>query len=244
MRAFIASMLLATGCPANTEPGLAPYVCAWTPEAPVIDGSLSDAVWARMEALPIESVLQGDTGPGIPRGSVKMCYDATHLYVAFDFEDRDIQPFSANDDDTLWLGDVAELFLKPAENDPRYFEFNVAPNAALMDARFPERGHPWEEARQWSSGAEVKATLVRSVLGGVTEDFGYFVEMAIPLAALETEVKAGDVWSFGAFRYDYGAPRDEPILLMAIPKSRAGFHAWEDYRPLQFAAPATGNASR
>ena len=238
MKALITSLLMLSGCPAESGEGLKPYVCAWTDEAPVIDGNLNDTAWMHIEALPIESVLQGDTEPGIPRGSVKMRYDATHLYVAFDFEDHDIQPFSSGNDDTLWLGDVAELFLKPAQDVARYFEFNAAPNGALMDARFAERGDPWEDARQWSSGAEVKTTLVRSVLGAEVEDFGYFVEMAIPLTALEQPVSAGDVWSFGAFRYDYGAPREEPILLMAIPKSRAGFHAWEDYRPLVFGDPA------
>lgn len=242
MRALLVAVLTLAGCPptdnANPEaaPGLAPYICAWTEQAPEIDGTLSDPLWAETQALPIESVLQGDTSQGIPSGTVQMRYGDTHLYVAFDFEDSDIQPFSELDDDTLWLGDVAELFVKPRHDDPRYFEFNIAPNGALMDARFPERGTPWEENRGWSSGANVKTTLVRSVLGGITEDFGYFVEMAIPLNAFETPITPGDVWSFGAFRYDYGEPRTEPILLMAIPKSRAGFHAWEDYRPLLFGA--------
>lgn len=222
------------------EAALEPYVCPFTGEAPVVDGEVSDNVWARAASLPIGHLLEGDAAPGIPGGTVRLLWDETHLYVAFEFEDRDIWSFSSDDDDTLWLGDVAEVFLKPAEDNTLYFEFNVAPSGALMDARFPNRGAGgYYRGKAWASGARV-ATRVGGTDGhDVDEDSGWTVEMAIPFDRLGGAPGTGtpDTWNFGAFRYDYGKQYDRPLQLMSIPRSRAGFHAYEDYRPLLFERP-------
>lgn len=219
------------------EASLEPYVCAFTEEAPDIDGVVSDAAWSRAEALPIEHVLDGDIAPGIPTGTVRLLLDDTCLYAAFEFEDRDIWSFSDENDDMLWLGDVAELFLKPAEDSTLYFEFNVAPSGALMDARFSNRGAGgYYRGKAWASGARVATTVHGTDGDDADEDDGWTVEMAIPFERMGGVPGVGTpgVWRFGAFRYDYGKQYDRPLQLMSIPKSRAGFHAYEDYRPLVF----------
>jgi hypothetical protein len=219
---------------------LEPYACPFVGEAPVVDGDVSDNVWGRAAALPVRHVLDGDTSPGVPSGTARLLWDETYLYVAFEFEDRDIWSFSDEDDDMLWLGDVAEVFLKPAEDNTLYFEFNVAPSGALMDARFSNRGAGgYYRGKTWASGARV-ATRVRGTDGDdADEDGGWSVEMAIPFDRMGGVPGAGtsEVWRFGAFRYDYGKQYDRPLQLMSIPQSRAGFHAYEDYRPLVFERP-------
>jgi hypothetical protein len=215
---------------------LEPYTCIRAKAAPTIDADLSDPVWAEAGVLPIQHVLGGDTTSGIPEAVVRLAYDDTHLYVAYTFEDKDIWAYSDEDDDMLWLGDVAELFVKPSEEETMYYEFNVSPTGALMDAQFPNRGAGgYYRGKAWSSRAVV-ATRVDGTEGEFSDDdTGWTVEMAVPLSAFgvaegETPVR----WTFGAFRYDYGKQYDTPLQLMSIPKSRAGFHAYEDYRPLVF----------
>ena len=52
-------------------------------EAPVIDGDLSDAVWAKAQVIDEFYQIEPDTGqPGSERTELRFLYDADNLYIA------------------------------------------------------------------------------------------------------------------------------------------------------------------
>lgn len=212
-----------------------PFARAW--QAPKIDGRLDDACWNDAAVLEIGYVFDGDTAPGIPETTARIMWDDTFLYIGYEAVDRDIWSFSDKHDDTMWLGDVVEFFIKPHNDAKLYFEFNFAPNATFMDARMVSRGGGgFPRGKTWESGAKVASHLRGTDNNDQDDDEGYSVEVAIPLAALELTPETGETGTFAAFRYDYGKQYDNQLLLMSIPSAPTlGFHSFEYYQPFVFA---------
>ena len=167
----------------------------------------------------------------------RFLWDDKYLYVAFECEDCDIWSFSNKPDDHLWKGDVAELFIKPSTSVHAYYEFVIAPNGTMYDARYPSRGAGgYPRFKDWSSNAKVATTIDGTNGDAGDDDRGYVVEMAIPLAAFTGTAKPtnGVTWTVGAFRYDYSKLFETPMLLMSIPELERGFHYYEGYNKLTF----------
>ena len=233
-----------TGCPQAALPVIAPaeFHCKWTSQDIQVDGLLDEEVWSKADPVPLPFILVPKTPPAvIPSTTVRMLWDAETLYVGIECEDDDIWSYSDQDDEILWYGDVAELFIKPSTDDLSYVEFVAAPNGALFDAVHPSRGAGgFRRARTWSSNARI-ATRMDGTDGDWSDaDKGYTVEMAIPLRAFSpAPVPAcGTVWTFGAFRYDYSKSFKKQLLLMSIPEAvHDGFHYYEGYHRLVFSKP-------
>jgi hypothetical protein len=215
----------------------APYICRPAGAAIAVDGLLDEPAWQHAETLAVRYVFKPKeyTVPP-PDTTVRLLWDRDYLYVGFTCVDDDIWSFSSQADDSLWFGDVVELFIKPSRVTKNYYEFNIAPNGTLYDASYPSRGAgSFSRFKTWSSGARV-ATAVNGSDGNFEDyDQGYTVEVAIPWPAfLEGAPGAGGFWTFGAFRYDYSKSFDDPVLLMSIPGPLSRFHDYEEYQDIEF----------
>jgi hypothetical protein len=239
---FLCSFLMA-GCasrpPVVQEVAPGPYVCRPAGTAIVVDGRLDESAWQHAETLAIRYVFKPEkyTVPP-PETTVRLLWDRDYLYVGFTCIDDDIWSFSSRADDTLWSGDVAELFLKPSREAKNYYEFIVAPNGALYDTRYPSRGAGGSNRfKSWSSGARI-ATGVKGTDGNCEDsDQGYCVEMAIPWAAFsEGRPAENSIWTFGAFRYDYSKSLEDPFLLTSMPGPLTWFHNYEKYQDIRFSS--------
>ncbi len=207
---------------------------------PTLDGKLDDAAWQSAAVLVLTNQYRPDYPvSNRPRTEVRFCWDDAHLYAAFSCEDDDVWSFGDQPDSTLWIGDAFELFLKPSRDRRAYVEFVVAPNGTLYDALYPSRGAGGgARFKTWFSGARI-ATAVDGTDGDWQDtDRGYVVELAIPweaFAEIADPPRAGDEWTFGAFRCEVSHSRDDTLMLMSIPKSGpTGFHSFEFYQPLRF----------
>jgi hypothetical protein len=202
-----------------------------------IDGRLDEPAWRKADSLKVSFLLEPKDAENRSATTARFLWDDKYLYVAFECEDCDIWSYSNKSDDQLWRGDVAELFVKPSTSTRAYYEFVIAPNGAMYDARYPSRGAGgYWRFKGWSSKANV-ATAINGTDGDVgDDDRGYIVEMAIPLAAFTDAEKPADgvIWTVGAFRYDYSKLFETPMLLMSIPESKRGFHYYEGYNQLIF----------
>lgn len=107
---------------------------------PAIDGDLADVAWqdaAVIEGLSPPSVAPGNSGGAAPRPfptTVRVLWDAEALYVAFSCTDPDI--FSSGTlghDDNLYMEDVVEVFLDPADNGRAFAEIQVSPEGRTLD---------------------------------------------------------------------------------------------------------------
>jgi hypothetical protein len=203
-----------------------------------IDGTLNEAGWDRAEKLPIHLVYHPkDSTAPIPGGTVQLLWDDQFLYVGFTCKDDDIWSYSKIPDEDLWLGDVVEIFIKPHRDQHAYYEFVIAPNAVLYDARYASRGAgSTHRFRTWSSGAVVASHTDGTDGDWQDNDRGYTVEIAIPWSAFSAGDRppAGETWTFAAFRYDYSKSTEAPYLLMSVPVSTIGFHDYEAYQELIF----------
>ncbi|WP_269523708.1 carbohydrate-binding family 9-like protein [Coraliomargarita parva] len=242
MIGLAALSLMAVGC--SRQPLAAatvespPYRCQTAGSPVVIDGRIDEAAWDLAEPITTFYAFLPADATELSATEARVLWDADYLYVSIVCTDTDIWSYSDEPDSDLWLGDVGEFFVKPDGDKPVYYEFVVAPNGTLFDARYPSRGAGGANRfKTWSSGAHV-ATSVDGTDGDLSdEDRSFTIEMAIPLTAFEGATVPADsvTWTFNFGRYDFSKHFEQPLLLMSMPESpRNGFHYYEGYTDLVF----------
>jgi hypothetical protein len=166
-------------------------------------GRLDRVPWAEVPAFPLLFRADGG-GPPEQATTVRVCRDASWLYVRFDCADRDAWGTFERRDDPIYQEEAVELFLAPGEADPtRYFEFEVSPGGVLFDARIHnptsqradlEADPAWNcPGIVWQAGRQ-----------GHEHEEDWWAALAIPWAALTPQVPA--VWRANFYRIE--RPRD------------------------------------
>jgi hypothetical protein len=152
--------------------------------------------------------------------------------------DRELRSFGTKRNDTLWEGDVFELFFKPALDKPAYYEFQANPRSLILELAFSKRG---EDFATLAARPPLGMRAVAKVDGTLDQpgdlDRSWTVEGLIPWSAFAPtggRPKVGDSWSFALCRYDYGPEGTEPVLTSSAPLQRMSFHRFEDYGRLTF----------
>ncbi|MFO7976726.1 MAG: carbohydrate-binding family 9-like protein [Candidatus Hydrogenedentota bacterium] len=214
------------------------YLVRQTDQAITIDGRLDEPAWQRANVISHFFVFSPENAQIISPTELRMLWDSEFLYLAYQCEDKDIWSFSDQRDDSLWNGDVGEFFVKPSRDELLYYEFVIAPNATVFDARYPSRGAGGANRfKGWNSGMQAASTLNGSDNDHRDDDLGYIIEAAIPWEAFREAGKPGigTEWTFGAFRYDYSKLFEEPLLLKSFPgEATHGFHSYESYGNMRF----------
>ena len=226
--------------PPASKTGLptAEYKCHFADTQIVLDGQIKEPVWAKADI--IENFFILGTDRKAPATTVaRLLWNHNYLYIAFECQDDDIAPYATGADGPLWNGDVVELFIKPQEQKPEYFEFEFNPAGTIFDAFYTTgRGEPHEIALLWDSGAKVGYTVNGSANRRDDNDIGYTIEVAIPLSIfngmITTAPVKGTSWKFAVCRYDYSKNLPAPLLVMSCPNSTHGFHGYELYQTILF----------
>ncbi|MFO0960586.1 MAG: sugar-binding protein [Isosphaeraceae bacterium] len=211
--------------------------CNWADQAPKIDGIADEAVWKKAQVIDkFPAFWKGlDTGKTT---RARLLWDDEALYFAAEMTDAELKSFGTKRNDTIWNGDVFELFFKPSADRPEYYEYQVNPKSVILELAIPGRGFNFQEIAAkppmgFQAVAKVDGTLDRP---GDT-DKGWSVEGRIPwtiFAPTGGKPKPGDAWSFALCRYDYGPEGTEPVLMSSAPLTRPNFHRYEDYGRLRF----------
>ena len=192
-----------------------------------VDGHLDERAWRRAEA--IDLVLAGTAEPSPLKTTVKLLWDDQYLYAGFYCEDPDAWTRHLEEDGTLWIDDVVELFIDPAGRGCAYYEYEVNPVNAKLDLIAIHAGressvvHPrvW---MAWDFAGARNAVYVKGDGKNVgTDDEYWTVEIALPLAefwgAPNLPPQHGDVWRLNAYRVDRGKPgtREDDLYLATSP---------------------------
>ena len=152
--------------------------------------------------------------------------------------DAELRSFGTKRNDTLWDGDVFELFFKPNSTRPEYFEFQANPRMLVFEMAFPRRGvDPLAFQTAPPLGSKAVVVLDGTLDQPGDRDRGWSVEGRIPwsaFAAAGGKPKAGDEWLFALCRYDYGPAGTQPVLMSSAPLTEPKFHRYEDYGKLRF----------
>lgn len=216
----------------------ASYVCKRTTGKIKIDGKVNEEAWKSAVVITKFNPYKTSNPEPLPGMKARMLWDDKTLYVAIECDDTDVWSFpKKKDDTTFYLGDVAELFVRPNPDSKFHYELVCPPNGKIFDACFPSRGAGAEfRCHEWDSGMKVKAVVNGTDGDWKDTDEGYTVEMAIPFSCFaDCGVDAPSKgWTFAVCRYEYAAGREQACLMTTMPSDGKGFHVYEAYSPLIF----------
>jgi hypothetical protein len=219
-------------------------VCRWADKAPVIDGKLDDPAWEHAQFIDcFPAFWEGRPSDGSTKA--RLLWDDKGIYFAATMTDAELRSFGKNRNDHLWEGDVFELFLKPDENKPAYYEFEVNPRSAVVELTIPKRPFDYDKvAAETPVGIKAVAVVDGTLDIPGDRDRGWTVEAMIPwsqFAPTGGRPKPGDVWRFAFCRYDYGPEGTKPVQYSSAPLSQPSFHHYEDYGRLTFEGPPSSS---
>jgi hypothetical protein len=181
--AVVAASMLAAAASADAQERAAPEVCLTAVvSAPSIDGVLDDAAWT--SAAVIEQWTEQrprDGAPASDRTTVRLAYDASHLYVAIHSAYSDPSSMRANlgERDRLGDEDVVALYFDPFLDRQRAFRFAVNGYGVQADGLLSAGGDDFDDDfegdESWDALFESKGRLVAD---------GWVAELAIPFKSL------------------------------------------------------------
>lgn len=218
--------------------------CRWAATPPVIDGALNDPAWSH--AQPIETFTSAWLPEPERRAPAKtiarLLWDRDYLYFSAEMEDTDVFANVTEQDSTIWLCDVFELFFKPAREKTGYYEFEVNAANAKLDMFLPSRGSGgWpRHAKDRDFHIESKVQIRGTLNNWSDKDRGWTVEGRIPwrdFLPTGGRPAPGETWLHALCRYDYSTGLEAPALTSDAPLSQPNFHHYEDYVPLKFVGP-------
>lgn len=236
LRSVLVLAIFAGPCRAAT-----PFECRWTETPPVLDGRADDPAWQR--AAVIEDFRQGwipGSPPAKARTSARLLWDREWLYFFAEMEDTEVAAESRSHDGPLWKNDVFELFFRPSDKHPGYFEFEVNPAGAVLDAFFPdaESWHDPEQLKRDTFHLEPIVVVHGTLDSPGDRDTGWSVEGRIPwtdLFAAGGRPVPGETWRVNLARVNGAGDAGE--LSSATPLTKLSFHRTEEFAPLLFVGP-------
>ena len=156
-------------------PPLQHFECARAESAIVVDGKADEAAWAAIEPI-TDFRLWHTFGQPAERTAVRVCYDDANLYLLYECADKDVFALYNERDANLWESDVVEVFLQPDPSNPIYYEFEIAPNNTVFDARMVNTGSGgFRRWARWNCDIRVAARVDGTLNEWRDEDKGYTV---------------------------------------------------------------------
>jgi uncharacterized repeat protein (TIGR03806 family) len=247
MRTYLLPLiaLLSTSLLAQEKKQPPTVECRFATGRITIDGKADEPAWQQAE--PIDNFGR----PWLPESERKtktttkarVLWDKDNLYIFADLEDHDLYADLLNHDDRTWLNDVFEMFFRPDDTKPPYYELQVNAAGTLLDIYFKRKGTPFDEAKVDGDFHWEAKVIRRGTLDNRTDrDEGWTAECRIPWTDFSRtggRPTEGDVWRFALCRYDYTL-NEKPETSTAAPLSQPSFHLLEDYSRLKFVGLKTG----
>jgi hypothetical protein len=145
-------------------------------EAPIIDGDVSDTVWAKADVISELYQIEPDTyQPASERTELRFLYDAENLYIgiyAYHRQPDQISATSKNRDGSFVADDGVRIYLDPLNTRRNAYHFLVNPLGTRIDELIQNNT---DFIREWDAIWTGRARIV---------DDGWTVEMAIPFRNL------------------------------------------------------------
>lgn len=244
---FFAFVLIAFALPVLAQDKKPPptFECRWASGPITIDGKAEEPAWQQAELIEQFALpwLGENARPAKTTTKARLLWDRDNLYFFADLEDHDLFADLLNHDDRTWLNDVFELFFRPDENKPAYYEFQVNAAGTMLDIYFERKGVSFDQAKadgefHWEAKVVRRGTLDNRS----DRDEGWSVEGRFPwsdFARTGGRPADGDTWRVNLCRYDYTL-NEKPETSTASPLSQPSFHLLEDYAKLKFVGMKAG----
>lgn len=109
-------------------------VVAVSAVAPRVTAEANDPAWEAATQIPSLLLALGlAPEPGDVSTRVRLCWDAAHIYVRFEADDRELYAPVRGRDKELYRGDVVEVFLDPVGDGKQVIEVQVSPHNDVFD---------------------------------------------------------------------------------------------------------------
>ncbi|HZT80412.1 MAG TPA: carbohydrate-binding family 9-like protein [Gemmataceae bacterium] len=230
------------------------FECRWADRPITLDGKADEEAWKHAQVIDQFYLpwLGRKARKARTATKARLLWDREYLYFFADLEDADLYADIKEHDGMIWENDVFELFFKPADDKPGYYEFQVNPAGAVLDMFLPRRGAGGYRRFKGDGEFHVEAKVhLRGTLNRWQDrDEGWSVEGRIPWKDfLRTggRPQPGESWKFALCRYDYSVDFEGPELSTCAPLrslDRPDFHHYEDYASLKFVGPTKEGAAR
>ena len=150
----------------------------------------------------------------------KLLWDREYLYFFAEMEDaRSVTPTSRSTTARLWYNDVFELFFKPADDKPGYYEFEVNAAGAMMEMFLPARdagGYRRFKVTTIEFTSTPRSTSTARSTTGRTRTRAGRSRAAFrwtDFVATGGRPKSDEVWKFALCRCDYPSSFEGPDLI-------------------------------
>jgi hypothetical protein len=165
------------------------YVCYFTDTPLTINGDLNKPAWQAAPWTTDFVDIEGDKKP-LPRfrTRAKMLWDADYFYIAAEMEEPHVWGTLTEHDSVIFYDNDFEVFIDPDGDNHDYGELEINALNTTWDLRLPKpyrNGGPAIDA--WEIEGMKTAVSVQGTLNDASDtDRGWYVEMALPWAALAT----------------------------------------------------------
>lgn len=221
------------------------FECRWAMTAPKLDGVADEPAWKNAQAIDrfyLPWLKDGQSRSPRSTTKARLLWDRDYLYFFAEMQDTDLYADVKEHDGRTWTNDVFEMFLKPADDKPGYYEFQVSAAGTQMDMFLPRRraGGFQRFIGDGDFHIDAKVKLDGTLNRWQDRDTGWSVEGRIPWTDL---VRTGgppmpdETWELALCRYDYSVDFEGPELSTCAPLNARDFHRYEDYAPLKFVGP-------
>jgi hypothetical protein len=228
------------------------FECRWAEGPVTIDGRADEAAWKNAQLIDHFYVpWTKDARRARTATKARLLWDREYLYFYAEMEDTDLYADIKENDGMLWENDVFELFFKPAEDKPGYYELQVNAAGAVLDMFLPRRGAGGYRRfiKDGDFHVEAKVRLEGTLNHWQDKDTGWSVEGRIPWRDFLRSgggPKPDDTWKFALCRYDYSVDFEGPEQSTCAPLKgpNPDFHHHEDYANLRFVGPGKRGAAK
>ncbi|MES2127323.1 MAG: carbohydrate-binding family 9-like protein [Pseudomonadota bacterium] len=186
------------------------YIATRTSAAPVLDGKLDEADWARAEWTEDFVDIEGPAKPRPRfRTRAKMLWDDDYFYVAVEMEEPDLWATLTERDSVIYQDNDIELFIDPEGSTHRYMELEINQHGTAWDLLLAK---PYRDGERVAyNGWDIHGLKIGRALNGTLNqpgdrDQGWTVELAIPWRALregQGAPKLGEQWRMNFSRVEW-----------------------------------------
>lgn len=204
-----------------------------------VTGQGSSAEWVKAEWMFFTKL---DSGGTAYETKCKMLYSTTGIYVLFTAQDNKITTKDYNDFESIFNGDVFEIFFHPSGHDTVYFEYEInALSKELILTLTKQNGKQYSWAPRYPSAEARKPIVKRVSVEGGDALAGNLVrkwtaEIYIPYSMLAllrgVPPQSGTIWNANFCRLDYDS--GEMIKYSWSPAIQKSFHELDRFRSIRF----------
>jgi hypothetical protein len=189
-----------------------------------IEGLPAAAEWNQSESISFCADWRGENPDPLTTTEVKILWSPDHLFIRFRCNYRELYTYAGGNclRDELWLRDVAELFIRPEDDNLRHYkEFEISPNGDWLDLDINNGKKTFLSCNLKSQVTVNPSTMI------------WTAEMGIPFSCLDASFDPRKIWRLNLFRIEGPEPNRFYSAWRPTGAPKPNFHVPDVFGELQ-----------